>query len=204
MAIDSYSNLKQAVERWSHRSDISDVIDNFIELAENEIDKRLMLRSNELRATATMSTTERFLALPDRFLKMRRLTLINGSLNYEIAYRAPEQMNVEDVAGRPKFFTVSSQLEFERVSDSAYTLEMQYYSRLVPLTSSNTSNDVLSDYPDLYLWGCLTQLALWEKDTEQYAVYQNKFDSAMAEANKQERKGRYGTTPRMMKEGSTP
>jgi len=204
MAIDSYANLKQAVERWSHRTDISDVIDNFIELAENEIDKRLMLRNNELRATATMSTTDRFLALPDRFLKMRRLTLVNGSLNYEIAYRGPEQMTIQDSAGRPKFFTVGSQLEFDRTADSAYTLEMQYFSRLVPLTSSNTSNDTLTDYPDLYLWGCLTQLALWEKDTEQAMLYQGKFDRAMELANKQEYKGRYGTAPRMMKEGSTP
>lgn len=204
MAIDTFSSLKQAVERWSHRTDISDVIDNFIELAENEIDKRLMLRNNELRATATMSTTDRFLALPDRFLKMRRLTLVNGSLNYEIAYRGPEQMTIQDSAGRPKFFTVGSQLEFDRTADSAYTLEMQYFSRLVPLTSSNTSNDTLTDYPDLYLWGCLTQLALWEKDAEQAMLYQGKFDRAMELANKQEYKGRYGTAPRMMKEGSTP
>lgn len=204
MAIDSYANLKQAIENFSHRTDISNVIDNFIELAENEIDKRLMLRNNELRATATMSTTDRFLALPDRFLKMRRLTLINGSLNYEIEYRGSESMPIQDSAGRPKYFTVTSQLEFDRVADSAYTLEMSYFSRLVPLTSSNTSNDVLTDYPDLYLWGCLTQLALWEKDLEQFQVYQSKFDNAMSEANKQERKGRYGTAPRMIKEGSTP
>lgn len=204
MTINTYANLKQAIENFSHRTDISNVIDNFIELAENDIDKRLMLRNNELRATATMSTTDRFLALPDRFLKMRRLTLINGSLNYEIEYRGSESMPIQDSAGRPKYFTVTSQLEFDRVADSAYTLEMSYFSRLVPLTSSNTSNDVLTDYPDLYLWGCLTQLALWEKDLEQFQVYQSKFDNAMSEANKQERKGRYGTAPRMIKEGSTP
>lgn len=204
MTINNYANLKQAIENWSHRTDISNVIDNFIELAENEIDKRLMLRNNELRATATMSTTDRFLALPDRFLKMRRLTLINGSNNYEIAFKAPEQMTIQDTAGRPKYFTVTSQLEFDRTADSAYTLEMQYFSRLVPLTSSNTSNDTLTDYPDLYLWGCLTQLALWEKDVEMALNYQGKFDQAMNEANKQEKKGRYGTAPRMMKEGSTP
>ncbi len=35
-------------------------------------------------------------------------------------------------------------------------------------------------------------------------TYQGKFDRAMSEANKQEKKGRYGSAPRMMKEGSTP
>lgn len=204
MAINTFALLKQAIENWSHRTDISDVIDNCIELAENEIDKRLMLRNNELRATVTMSTTDRFLALPARFLKMRRLSLINGSLNYEIAFRAPEQMTIQDAAGRPKFYTVGSQLEFDRTADSAYTLEMQYFSRIVPLSTSNTSNDTLTDYPDLYLWGSLLQLALWEKDNEQAVLYQQKFDLAIEQANKQERKGRYGTAPRMMKEGSTP
>ena len=113
-------------------------------------------------------------------------------------------MPVQDTAGRPKYFTVTSQLEFDRTADSAYTLEMSYFSRLVPLTSANTSNDTLTDYPDLYLWGCLTQLALWEKDTEQAIIYQQKFDRAMELANRQERKGRYGPSPTVMKEGSTP
>jgi hypothetical protein len=179
MTINTYANLKTAIEAWSHRTDISNVIDNFIELAENEIDKRLMLRNNELRAIATMSTTDRFLALPDRFLKMRRLTLVNGSLNYEIAYRSPESMPVQDSAGRPKYFTVTSQLEFERTADSAYMLEMSYFSRIVPLTSSNTSNDTLTDYPDLYLWGCLVQLALWEQDFDKANIYQGKFDRSI-------------------------
>lgn len=204
MAINTLALLKQAIGNWSHRTDISDVIDNFIELAENEIDKRLMLRSNELRATATMSTSSRFLELPTRYLKMRRLSLINGTLNYEIEQKAPEAMQIENAAGRPRIYTITSQLEFDRVPDSAYILEMSYFSRLEPLTTSNTSNDVLTNYPDLYMWGALAQLALWEKDPDQLAIYQLKFNQAVEFANKQERAGRYGPAPRMAKEGSTP
>ena len=202
--ITNRASLKQAIENWSHRTDLSSVIDSFIQLAENDIDKRLMLRTNELRATATMDTTSRFLALPERFLKMRRLTLVNGSLNYEIEYRGTESMTVQDAAGRPRYFTVTSQLEFDRVPDSAYTLEMSYFSQLTPLTETNTTNNVLSDYPDVYLWGSLVQLSIWERDTEQLQIFQSKYDLAIDHANKQERKGRYGTAPRMMKEGSTP
>jgi hypothetical protein len=197
MALDTYANLKQAIERWSHRTDLTNVLDDFIDLAENQIDKKLFLRNNELRATATMSTTDRFLALPTRFLKMRRLTLINGSLNYEIHYKSPEAMPVKDTAGRPRYFTVTSQLEFDRTADSAYTLEMSYASRLVPLNSTDTSNDTLTDYPDLYLYGCMAALRKWEN-------YEQLFDKAIAEANAQDRKGRYGTAPKMAKEGSTP
>ena len=204
MAISTFASLKQAIERWSHRTDLADVIDNFVELAENDIDKRLLLRDNELRAIATASTSSRFIALPDRFLKMRRLTLISGSLHYEIEYRGTESMPIQDSAGRPRYFTVTSQIEFDRVPDAAYTLEMSYFSRLQPLSTTNTTNDVLTNYPDLYLWGSLVQFALWTKDTEDLNVYQSKYDRAIELANKQERKGRYGTAPRMMKEGATP
>lgn len=204
MAIATFALLKQAIERWSHRTDISDVIDNFIELAENDIDKRLLLRSNELRATVSASTSERFLALPDRFLKMRRLTIAASGNQVDIRFKAPDQMRIEAAAGTPRYFTVSSQIEFDRVPDSAYTIEMQYFSRLNPLSTSNTTNDVLTDYPDLYLWGSLSHLAMWEKDLNMVAAYQAKFDDSIVYANKQERKGRYGPTPTMTSEGSTP
>lgn len=204
MAINTYSLLKQALQNWSHRTDINDIIDDVIHLAENDIDKRLLLRTNEQRATATMPTTDRFLVLPAGFLKMRRLTLINGSLNYEISYKAPEQMRVNNTAGKPRYYTITSEIEFDRVPDSAYTLEMSYFAKTTALTSTNTTNDVLTDYPDLYLYGCLLQIAMWEKDTESMMMYQSKFDMAMDLANKQERQGRYGTAPRIMKEGSTP
>ena len=205
MAIDSYANLKTAITNFTTRTDLSDIIDNLIELTEDEIDTQLKLRNNELRATATASTTDRFLALPTRFLKMRRLSLISGSLNYEIAFKAPEQMTIRDTSGRPRFFTVTSQLEFDRICDSAYTVEMSYFSRLIPLTSANTTNDVLTDYPRLYLYGCLKNLKeLYEEDLEAANYYTAIFERALEKANSQERKGRYGAAMRMMPETSTP
>jgi len=200
MALDTYANLKQAIERFSHRTDISDVIDDFIDLAESRIDTRLQLRTNEERATASMSG--RFLALPDGFLQMRRLT-ITGSPNYEIHYRAPESMPILST-GRPKYYTITSQIEFDRVPDSAYPLEMSYYKVLVPLTSSNTTNDVLTNYPDLYLYGSLAELHRWARDEQTALYYDGIFEKKLIDAQKQERRGRYGAAPAMKQEGSTP
>ena len=200
MALDTYANLKQAIERFSHRTDISDVIDDFIDLAESRIDTRLQLRTNEERATASMSG--RFLALPDGFLQMRRLT-ITGSPNYEIHYRAPKSMPILST-GRPKYYTITSQIEFDRVPDSAYPLEMSYYKVLVPLTSSNTTNDVLTNYPDLYLYGSLAELHRWARDEQTALYYDGIFEKKLIDAQKQERRGRYGAAPAMKQEGSTP
>lgn len=204
MALNNYANLKQAIERFSHRTDISDVIDDFIDLAENRIDHDLKLRTNEQRATNTLSANSRFVALPSNFLEMRRLSLISGSNNYEIKYKAPEQMRLLNDSGRPDNYTVTSQLEFDRLADANYTLEMSYYVRLTPLDDTNTTNDVLTNHPNLYLYGSLAELFRWARDEEAAITYDAFFDKEMIKANKQERRGRYGPAPAMKYEGPTP
>ena len=214
MPFDNYANLKAAIGNFSHRTDISDVIDDFIDLAEDKIDTDLKLRTNELRATATATVDTRFLALPDRFYKMRSLTVnkqsdatdeTEGSVSMCL-YKTPQAMQegVRTTTGRPRYFTVTSQLEFERPFDFAYTLEMSYFSNLVPLSDSNTTNDVLTNFPMLYFYGSLLFLSEYEKDTEQVIKYEQLFDKALAKANKQDRKGRHGPAPRMNTIGPTP
>jgi hypothetical protein len=214
MALANYADLKQVIGRFSHRSDLADVIDDFVTLAEDRIDAELKLRDNELRATATATVDTRFLALPSSFYKMRSLTITKESDATDETegavspcfYQTPQGMHEykRTTPGRPQYFTVTSQLEFERPFDYAYKIEMEYFSRLAPLTSSNTTNDVLTNYPTLYFYGCMIFLAEFEKDTEQLIKYDQLFDKAMAKANKQERNGRYGPVKRMITMGPTP
>ena len=204
MALDSYANLKQAIERFSHRTDVSDVIDDFIDLAENKIDNVLRLRSNELRATASAPTSDRFLALPTRFLEMRRMSLINGSVTKDIKYKAPEALKIADTSGEPKYFTITSQIEFDRTPASAYTIEMSYYARLTPLSSSNTTNNVLTDYPNLYLYGALAELHRWARDEQTASYYEQVFMVEIEKANFQDNRGRYGAAPTVGLETWTP
>ncbi len=93
----------------------------------------LNVRSGELRATA--STSGRYLALPDSFLRMRRLRLELSGASTEIRYMAPEQMNFTEGTGKPAFFTVTSQIEFDRTPDVIYTVEMQYVGEFTALSS---------------------------------------------------------------------
>ena len=51
--------------------------------------------------------------------------------------------------------------------DAAYTIGINYYQKLVALSDSNTSNIILENYPDLYLFGSCFEGALFLNDTEQ-------------------------------------
>lgn len=204
MALDTYANLKASIRNWSHRNDVPDeLIDDFIDLTETAMWQLLEIRDMSARATATTGAT-RFLALPDEFIKMRRLSLIVGGRVTDLKYATPESMKVVTETSEPRFFTVTTQLEFDRVPDAAYTVEMAYFRELTPLSDANTTNAVLTRFPDVYLSGALHYLYKWGNFDSETADYLVKFSDAIKRANKQDRKGRYGPAMAGRREGPTP
>lgn len=199
MSLDTFDNLKLEIIDESHRDDVDLKIDRFIAQTESSMFQNpvqvLNVRSGETRATAL--TSGRFLALPDGFLNMRgmRIDTDNGFL--PLTYRTPEQLTSIDGPARPRFFTVSSQIEFDTVPDEDYTIEMQYFAEFTPLTDTNQTNTVLTNNPNIYLFGALSFLSIWARDPEQQATYFNLFLDAIRGANKKDRKGRYGPRPVM-------
>ena len=208
MALDNYDNLKVAVTRFTGRNDISDILDDAIDIAESRIFANpiapLRLRSMETRSTASADSASRFLALPDGFLSMRRLKVELSGGDCDIRYRTPDQLLVQGQSGIPRFFTVTSQLEFDRTPDSTYTIEMQYFKRIDALSSSNPTNDILTNYPDVYLYGCLWVINQFGAEEDKANYYESKFIEAIQGANKQDKRGRYGSAPVMRTEGATP
>ncbi len=211
MALDTYDNLKLEIIDWSHRDDIDLQVDTFIDLAESEMFANqfepLKIRSEESRATAVMDSTtpSRFLALPDGFQSMRklRIQIVNGE-SFELEYRTPGQLNIISHSGQPSFFTVTSQLEFDRNPDIDYDVEIQYIKDFTKLSSSNQTNQVLTDHPTIYLFGALWALNNWAEQEVIAARYFQQFVAAIKGANLKADLGRYGPSPVMRVEGFTP
>lgn len=209
MALDNYTNLKAAIRTQSTRSEMSDDhIDDFIQMTEAEMYSNpaapIRFRSMESRQTASTSSSVRFLALPTGFLEMRRLKLNLSGGDCDVKYMAPDQMDLQGTSGIPRFYSVTSQLEFDRVPDSVYTIEMQLYIKLTALSSSNASNAILADHPNVYLFGSLWALWLQAQEEEKAEFYYSKFIAAIQGANTGDKKGKYGSAPRIRLEGSTP
>lgn len=206
MALDTYDNLKQEIIDFSHREDIDLKVDTFIKLAETEMYNNpvnvLNTRGQESRSTAV--TSGRYLELPPGYQSMRKLILSLNSNQSDLRMRAPEQMISHDVSGIPRFFTVTSQIEFDRTPDAEYDVEMQFYALPTPLSSSNQTNIVLTNTPNIYLFGALWALNEYAEEEVKAAKYYSRFMSAISGANKNNRAGRYGPAPAMRIEGATP
>ena len=202
MSITTYANLKTAIQNWSKRTDTLDVLDDFIDLAEADMWLKLRIRDMEARATATADG--RYLGLPDNFIDMRRLVLVSGNNYYQLEQRTPDAMLSYPSAGRPGEFSVTTQIEFNKVPDSSYTVQMDYWRQLTPLSSSNTSNAILERFPMIYLYGALFHFAQWAQDDKMLMKYSDLFDGQMVRANLMDRRGRHGPSPAMKKKGATP
>ena len=202
MSLTTYLGLRDAIESWSHRNDVASRLDDFIDLAESEMFRWLRIRDMETRSTAT--TNGRYLSLPPAFMEMRRLKMISGAQYFELLQTTPEGMHITQDSGLPKLFIVSSQIEFDRVPDSTYTVEMQYYAKPTALSSSNTSNAVLTRFPSIYLFGSLWALYQWSLQEDKAEYFNQKFMQAIQSANREDKKGRHGPAPAMRYGGPTP
>jgi hypothetical protein len=202
MSLTTYLGLRDAIESWSHRNDVASRLDDFIDLAESEMLKWLRIRDMETRSAAV--TSGRYLSLPTDFLEMRRLRMISGAQYFELLQSTPEGMYITQDSGMPKLFTITSAIEFDRTPDSAYTVEMQYYGKPDAISSTNTTNAILTRYPSIYLFGALWALYQWTLQEDKSEYFYSKFMAAVNSANREDKKGRHGPAPAMRYGGSTP
>ena len=207
MAISTYDELCKSVVKWSHRGDILTLIPDFILLAEyemyNNAETQLMVRETETVSTA--STSGRYISLPPNFEKARSVKLETGNGYCDLKFQSPEQLERQISTGQPRFFSVvGTELEFDRVPDSEYTIQVQYYKKPDPITVLNQTNSVLTGYPNIYLYGVLHQVYLWLQDIDEAVKYSGKFQDAIKGANKADKKARFGPAPTMITQGVKP
>jgi len=209
MSLDNYANLKEEIIDWSGRDDMDLLIDTFIDMAEQEmyanVVEPLKLRDGEVLTAFSTNTSDRFVALPTGYQSMRkvRIQIVDGE-SYEMRYRTPGQLNIKSSVGMPQFFTVTDQIEFDRVSDQVYAGEFQYFQEFTALSSSNTINAVLTKFPTIYLFGALWALKLKAEEPQAADGYYQRFINAIKGANNKHELGRYGPSPVMRIEGITP
>lgn len=154
--------------------------------------------------TTTATTAHSIVSDTTSELKYFRMTEINAGRSEPLRFRTPEQLNIRNSVGMPTFFTITDQIEFDRISDQVYPGEIQYYADFTALSSSNTTNTVLTNHPTIYLFGSLWALNVFTEKPQSAASYYQQFINAIRGANNKDKLGRYGPAPVMRVEGQTP
>jgi len=160
MAISTYAELQTAVANWLDRDDLTARIPEFIALAEARYNRELRIRKMETTATDTTVGGTRSYALPTGWLQGRNMQLNTDPIT-PLEYLTPEMMDrlwAGSTTGKPLTFTIiGDNYLLGPAPDSAYTVELVYYKKFTALSDSATTNDMLTDNPDVYLYASLLE-----------------------------------------------
>jgi hypothetical protein len=158
MSITTYAELQASVASWLNRGDLTASIPDFITLAESQLSRDLKARQMEAKTTISTVIGTNTVALPTDMLEMRRF-LVAGSYNQPLSYRSPDEQSIDfsaNSSGQPIVFTViGANAELAPIPDAVYSLELTYRQRIPALSITNTTNWLLTNWPDAYLWASL-------------------------------------------------
>ena len=203
MSITTYTELKTSIADWLNRTDLTSVIPDFITFAEHRMNGDVRIKEMEGRQTAAASTSSRYLALPTRFLEMKRLQLNTSPVH--ILQFVPHQQ-IEDYyrsgPDEPDYYTIiGSEIEFDTTPDSAYTVEMSLWVQCDALSGSVSTNAILTNYPNIYLYASMLEAEIYLQNDSRAALWAQKYMDAVDKANKKDRAGRWSAGPLIMRSG---
>jgi hypothetical protein len=182
MALTTYTELKSSLADWLNRQDLTSTIPDFISLAEAQAERQLRTRQMIVRATATIETE--YGALPGDFLETKSLKLNTNPIT-ALQFDTVDAMDFLKStrylsSGQPKLFSiVGAQIRVLPVPDTAYTAELIYYAKLSKLSSTNATNWLLTQAPDVYLYGSLLQAAPYLQDDARIPVWSSLYQAGL-------------------------
>ena len=194
MAISTYAELKTAVASWLNRDDLTANIPDFITLCEARLNRVLRTRAMEGLYTASTIAGQRDYNLPASYLQMRALRLNTSPLPV-LEYVSPEIMDrvwAGSSGGKPVAYTIKANELFLGPSPGAvYTMEMDYYRKFDSLSTIITTNAMLTDNPDVYLYGSLLEAEPFIKNDSRIQVWGTSFYKAITDIQDQDSKDRH-------------
>mgnify|MGYP003679335447 FL=1 len=206
MAISNYSELQTAVANWLDRDDLAARIPEFIALCEARFNRSLRIRAMETLdiSVDTVGGTST-VALPTGYVQMRDISLITSPIT-QLQYVTPEimnRLNAGSLTGKPETYTIiANNILFGPTPDSAYDISMLYYKTFDPLTALAPTNWVITNAPDVYLYGALLEAEPFLMNDQRVQLWATALTQSITTLQEQDNKDRHsGSALRVMNTG---
>jgi hypothetical protein len=203
MALTTYAELKTSVADFLNRTDLTSAIPTFISLAEADFNRKIRHWRMEKRSTAVIDS--QYTSPPTDFLEPIRLSMLSGNtspLEPVSQSQMMEQRQLgQNTSGTPRFYAITDgSIEvYPNPNSDTLTLEMVYYGRPTALSDVNTSNWLLTYYPDAYLYGALVHSAPYLADDSRIQVWASLLNNSISGINSDNESAKYGGVGLKMK-----
>tara|TARA_B100001287_G_scaffold66892_1_gene54698 strand:- start:8065 stop:8709 length:645 start_codon:yes stop_codon:yes gene_type:complete len=187
----TYTNttLKQAIQDFTENNETTFVnnLNNFIINTEERILKLVDLDYFRKNVTASMTSGNKFLALPDDYLATFSLSIVNSGSNEFLLQKdvnfLQEYSPDPTVTGVPKYYGLFDvdNLILAPTPNQAYSAELHYYYRPQSITASSSGTSWFGDNaPDTLLYGSLVEAYTFMKgEPTVIQLYEKRFVEAV-------------------------
>jgi hypothetical protein len=193
MSLTTYAEIKDATLRWLNREGFTELdtdIEDMMAIGQRTIWRRANL--NAMLTVSTLTVDAASETAPADLLRLKSLTLQKGSQSYDLRSVPLRQLYLAHDTGQPRFFSVvGTSIYFGPTPDQEYTVDIIYYAALTNVSTSNDSNWVSDNYPELIIWATMYEALLWLKDDNRAAVYFSRMNSLIDEIMESERELHY-------------
>ena len=190
MAISNYGELKSELSAYLFHQRLANRYDNCTGLFETAVNSRL--RVLPMEAVALLTTVSGSVALPTDYITWRTVRPIYAHGSPVTPTWRPPFTELEYVhpaylppvgRGIDQLFTIEGNTFKARpANDTADAYEFHYYQKIPKLAGSDTNtNWLLTEYPNAYLFGVITELAAIMRNAEMAQLYKARRDETFQE-----------------------
>lgn len=175
MAIESFDDLVTNMAFYMKRQDLSSLIPNFIQLAESTFDKTVYVKAR--RVSYIFTPLQAVNPLPSDWKRVIQVWVLGQQLDF-----FPSDWDSAYAGGTIPQISNGYQIVDNNLVLSVRQLaltQLDYYQTLEGLSTANESNWLLEAAPDVYLWGALSQAAIYMRDNTLLGTWSSLASAAM-------------------------
>lgn len=198
----TYQGLCNKISDTLNRQDLTSVIPDFTVLATSRIERDMARIRHPLGITRAIATVENnYVPLPNDYLAVYQL--MDQDTSISLAYLSPDQsMTVQSQGWNPDqtpfpvlppyYSPTGTQIYYTIIgntiriipppdTNSPTMLDLWYFAQLTNLSTTSPTNWVLTNFPDLYLYGSLAHTAPYLKNDERLSVWENMYQQILTD-----------------------
>lgn len=183
MAITTYSDLQTTIASWLDRTDLTAYVPDYITLAESKLRKDRQVR--KIQPRVPLSVGAEAVDVPSDFRQIKSL-YHDGPTYYgpieivgESELAEEKRLNGADTGVPNRVAFVADQLWFSPEPDATYSLVMTYETKLLALSDTNTTNWLLTNHPEIYMYAALVESAPFLKDDQRINTWETMLSKAL-------------------------
>lgn len=174
--ISTYYDLQASIGRWLHRGDLAAVTGDLIAFAEARLNRNLRVRQMEKSHTEVI--TDSVVALPADWIEFVGAPML-GDKRLDFVTR--DQYKTLDGCYSDRYTIMGSTLVIGAQIDAGASLSFDYYAKIPALSDDAPTNWLLTDGPDIYLYGSLLEAEPYLKNDPRIETWRGLLQVALTD-----------------------